>query len=1027
VTPERWRRITEVFHAALARDAAMRMAFLDEACAGDETLRQEVASMLAAHGDAEGVDDGSLLDAAPAADVFVPRELSHYQILEKIGEGGMGAVYRARDKRLGRTVAVKVLNPEALARPDHRQRFAREARAASALNHPNIVVIHDVGSELGVDFIAMEYVDGEPLDCRLARQLPSMDEVLRYARGIAEALTAAHQAGIVHRDIKPSNVVVSRTGQLKVLDFGLAKLVTSPTVDCESPTLSATPNTEHGIVLGTRAYMSPEQIEGKRVDARSDVFSFGVTLFELLCGQRPFQGASAAALAGAILREPPSPPRALRPDTPAELEVIILRCLEKDPARRYASGTELCDGLRQCEARLAAAGRIARVIRHRPALAVAVIVSLLTVSATGIALAIRAARARWARDEALPEVARLTETGRYLDAYRLAHAAQKLLPDDRGLQEAINKVTMPVSINTEPPGAQVFYKGYLAEDDPWELVGTSPLEHVRIPYALPRWSIVKDGYERYEGTLFANTIQVTLDRVGSRPDGMVRVAGGRIIRPPMPAADLDEYWLDRYEVTNREFKRFVDAGGYDRREYWAVAFAEDGEALSWADAESRFRDATGRPGPATWKRSTYAAGQDEFPVNGVSWYEAAAYCAFAGKTLPSVYHWFKASQLANFSDVIRLSNFGTAGARPVGMRQAIGTYGNYDMAGNVKEWCWNVTAGKRYLLGGAWNEAAYMARALDARSPLDRSPTNGFRCVRYPKPVPAALVTKPIVTRDLKAEKPVSDAVFQSFRSIYSYGRSELAPSTDATDEASRYWRREKVSFSAAYGDERVIAWLFLPRNTAPPYQTVVWYPGDDAFFFGPNDDLGSPFMYDFIPRSGRAFVYPIYKGMYERRTTPFTLQRTPEEWRDRVILWSKDLGRTMDYLETRADIDRDRIAYYGFSGGAMYGPIFTAIDPRFKASVLVAGGIPWMNVPPEMSVINFAPRSRVPTLMINGRDDFVFPAESSQRVLFDLLGAPDSQKRHVLLASGHQPPRPEMIKETLDWLDQRLGPVRIR
>src|SRR5206468_7248699 len=229
---------------------------------------------------------------------------------------------------------------------------------------------------------AMEYVDGEPLDHRLARQLPSISEVLRYARGIAEALAAAHQAGIVHRDIKPSNVVVSRTGQVKVLDFGLAKLVTAPTVDSESPTLSAPPNTEHGIVLGTRAYMSPEQIEGRRVDATSDVFSFGVTLFELLCGQRPFQGASAAALAGAILREPPSIPRTLRPAAPLELQGIIVRCLEKDPARRYASGTELSEALRQCEARLIAPGRIARAVRRRPALATALATSLLAVCAT---------------------------------------------------------------------------------------------------------------------------------------------------------------------------------------------------------------------------------------------------------------------------------------------------------------------------------------------------------------------------------------------------------------------------------------------------------------------------------------------------------------------------------------------------------------------------------------------------------------------------------------------------------------------
>jgi serine/threonine protein kinase len=201
--------------------------------------------------------------------------LSHYRILERLGEGGMGVIYRALDTRLERTVALKVLRPETLDDPDRKRRFAREAKAASALNHPNIVTIYDIDGDRGVDFIAMEHVDGESLQRRLAQGRLPLEEVLRYARGVAEALAAAHTAGIVHRDVKPANVMVTRSGRIKVLDFGLARITASEPIDSEASTASASVRTREGVVLGTIAYMSPEQAEGKTVDARSDVFSLG--------------------------------------------------------------------------------------------------------------------------------------------------------------------------------------------------------------------------------------------------------------------------------------------------------------------------------------------------------------------------------------------------------------------------------------------------------------------------------------------------------------------------------------------------------------------------------------------------------------------------------------------------------------------------------------------------------------------------------------------------------------------------------
>jgi predicted Ser/Thr protein kinase len=267
---------------------------------------------------------------------MIGQTIAQYEIVEKLGEGGMGIVYKARDSRLDRFVALKVLPPECVADPDRKRRFVQEAKAASALNHPNIITIHDIISAEGFDFIVMEFVAGKPLDHVIGRAPKGLEPTLDYGIQIADALVKAHAAGIVHRDLKPANVMLTPDGLVKLLDFGLAKLLRPD--PGEGPTMTMTGG---NVVAGTLSYMSPEQLRGEGVDERTDIWAVGAVLYELATGRRPFEAKLATALAADIQTKPPVLPRQLEPEIPPRFEEVILKCLEKDPERRYQSAKEL--------------------------------------------------------------------------------------------------------------------------------------------------------------------------------------------------------------------------------------------------------------------------------------------------------------------------------------------------------------------------------------------------------------------------------------------------------------------------------------------------------------------------------------------------------------------------------------------------------------------------------------------------------------------------------------------------------------
>ena len=354
---ERWKQVEGLLQSALDRTPDERDAFLRHACAGDEALEREVRSLLTSEEQAGGfLQDPAIEGVAraialqqnqEAPETVIGRTISHYRIVEKLGAGGMGVVWKARDTRLDRFVALKFLPAAKLGDPERKRRFVQEARAASALNHPNIITIYDIGQagpeEHPADFIAMEFVPGKALDRLVPRKGLRLNDALDCAIQVADALAAAHAAGIVHRDLKPGNVMVGENGCVKVLDFGLAKLTGQGGAAefVRTETIAQAPKTEEGMIVGTVSYMSPEQAEGKKVDARTDIFSFGALLYEMVTGRRAFTGGSIVSILSAILRDEPKPAAEMVHGLPGELDRIVARCLQKDPNRRYQHAGDL--------------------------------------------------------------------------------------------------------------------------------------------------------------------------------------------------------------------------------------------------------------------------------------------------------------------------------------------------------------------------------------------------------------------------------------------------------------------------------------------------------------------------------------------------------------------------------------------------------------------------------------------------------------------------------------------------------------
>ncbi len=1031
MTPERWQEVKKVLAGALERTPEQRPVYLDQACT-DPALRREVESLISAHeqGDTSFMN-GGVFPSGNAEALKGGERMGPYEIVARIGAGGMGEVYRARDHRLEREVAIKVFAPWRRIDDSVQRRFRKEALALAKLSHPNIAAVYDVGVQDGRDFLVMEYVPGESLAEKVKSGPLPLAETLALGEEIAQALGEAHEHGIIHRDLKPANVIVTPKGHAKVLDFGVAKLLAEP--GTEDATLSIA---ETIGPVGTPLYMSPEQAEAHAVDSRTDLWSLGVVLYESLTGKRPFEGRTGTGLLHAITSDAPKPLREARPDVPAETEKIISRALEKDASNRYQSAAEmardLSSELSKVSAPAAAGAR--REVRLSFGYAIAGALAVIAVLAAGGWFYHRLEQRQWARDQGIPEIAKLQDQRKALAAFLLLKKVERILPGDPRLAQLAAQNTKTISITSSPPGATVEIKDYLSPKSEWYRLGTTPLNNIQSPLGYFRWKVSKAGLGTYEAAPFVfYRYNFALDKQIAAPSGMSWVSGGPWVEyigfvGTVGPYQIPPYYIDRYEVTNREYQKFVDAGGYEKRQYWTEKFVRDGREIKWEDAMALLRDSTGRPGPSTWEGGHYPAGQGDYPVSGVSWYEAAAYAKFVDKSLPAFAQWYAAANPDLGDYIVQDSNISLSRPAPVGTFQGLGPEGTYDMAGNVREWVLNDTGeGTKFILGGSWRAQTYLYGNPEALSPFDRSAENGFRCVRNITPLPAVLLKRvKRFARDFSKYRPVPDDVFRAYLTSYAYDKTPLNAKVEGIVGETDDWREEKITYDTAYDNQRMAAYLFLPKHVKPPYQTIVFSPSARVLDLHDSRNLGDVTFFDYIVQSGRAVLYPIYYGTYERQGP--TVYVGAAQALTYLTNRSKDLGRSLDYLDTRPDIDKSKLAYLGVSMGSAEGVIYATIaQSRLKTVIFLDGGYFLDQPPPGGDQADFAPRLKVPVLMVNGRYDYVFSVDQCQNPLFLMLGTPDSEKEHVILDTPHdvREQRPELVKIVLSWLDKYLGRVQ--
>ncbi|MDG2020205.1 MAG: SUMF1/EgtB/PvdO family nonheme iron enzyme, partial [SAR86 cluster bacterium] len=649
----------------------------------------------------------------------------------------------------------------------------------------------------------------------------------------------------------------------------------------------------------------------------------------------------------------------------------------------------------------------------------------------------------WVNSYMLPQVKDYLSEDDNVSAWLTSSKINSFAPFFSSISNDSDDISALAEIKTQQDGVSISWRAY-ASNDEWRLIGRSPIQPLRLPRGILQFKLEKEGYETtyfsssnpslklynapFDGGWSLEPINLQIQ--GSIPTGMTYIQGGNFI-PALTGAGVDPvylhpFYIDKFEVTNKDFKGFMDAGGYSNSQYWVeMDFIQDGVSLSFEQAQEIMIDSTGMTGPAGWEVGTYLQGTENKPVTGISWYEALAYARYKGNILPPMYHWAKAAFppdeiISPISPkLLKTSNFSREKIEDIG--QGEGAYGTFDMAGNAKEWVWNIFGGRGLTLGGAFDEPTYLASQTSPQPRMDRSLKNGFRTARLINPRDLNPFGDPIETqapRDLSFYKPMSDEVFKVYSRSFEVDSSKPKSKVIYVDDSHPIWIKERISIEVGYNEEMMDMLIFKPKNSFGPSSPVVIHPGSNYYSTPPEIDDINPgeFSLDFLIKSGKTLVWPAWKGSLNRMPATRSGGDRMRDFRNLYIAWVSDTDKTLDYLETRNDIDTDNIFYLGMSYGALFNTHTLLFENRYKGAILYVGGV-FPTYPPLVDGINHMPRIGTPFLMLNGEQDYLVP-KSAAMYFYQSTGTPEKDKKIVFYDSGHWPlPRNQMIKETLDFI----------
>ena len=611
--------------------------------------------------------------------------------------------------------------------------------------------------------------------------------------------------------------------------------------------------------------------------------------------------------------------------------------------------------------------------------------------------------------------------------------------DNTILNSYYEKVTTIVDIYTSPDGIELYLKVKNDTIVEWEFLGITPLIDVRVPQ---QWLELKFTYKNkdfFTGThpyyLNDNDNIFILPKDGFQIDSNFVLFLGKNSKLKFPGIDhlenkkIGAYALSKYEVTNKEYQKFVKDGGYSKDEYWDFPITIESNTFDFNIVET-FVGEFGKAGPSNWSYSKFPKGQDNFPVTGISWFEARAYARYMKMDIPNVYQWSNAANLGSSFRFVPKSNFSKSLLSNVGEVETNNGNNIFDIAGNVREWAINFSNSEktnRAILGGCYLDDDYFFNDYYGQNSFDRSIGNGFRLVKnleqYETFNSYADTSIFVDIRDYYSMPGISDEVFNIYKNQFNDYNTNIKDTifdipTNDTYKVQRY------EIPCINGVEKLPGYIFYNSSITPPYKPIIYFPGSNAIHLTNTDIMISKKLdqFDYLMEEGYAIIHPIYLSTYEREDDLKSDYPTKtKKYKDHVITWGKEFKKTIDYIDNRKDLDSEYLSYYGVSWGGYMANTLLAIDNRVKAAVLNVAGFCFQETFEEIESYLYTPRIKCPVIMLNGKYDVFFPLETSQKPMYDLLGTTKEEKKHYVYPSGHYVPKKDLIFEHLNWLDTHL------